>query len=626
MRRASSFSIWRLTGNSSNYGGFTVEAGTMVLEGTNTPHVRVGDTHDWSYAGIETSRVAVQSGATFRLSHHARLRGDVDVADGGAFVLNQTVNEASESISGSLRQDMADLGLAAMEGNVSLTGAAAMVVDADSPVATTLVGNISGGTSASFTKTGSGTFVVDGQVSTPIGTVQAGGLVVKDGTNFLSSWSRWSIGEAGFLGVEGISGDSLLACISTSSSGVLALSTDQKTQLATEYHTFLYTGALGTVNYGEQGTSLTLAANSNGEWLLGGGGGTLNVHFRLTGENDLVVGNEYSSGTVHLTNTQNDFSGDIYIKGTGNILTYVDGALGSARVALSYGNTLAVNDAAQVDILKAGAMGVLAATKSQDLDFRGLNVSLGAVGNLVYTGALSVDDKYMLGGSGDLVLDTELNAAAEMEIDGQGTTGSSVTFARKNAYEGSVQAGGGLHLEEVNGSGNVAIYAGHAEALGAVASQNLQKDATLHTDGHTTLVAQNLSAESGIQIRNTGEDASLLQLRVTKGTETHIADDLLARIITLGAGESETLFSGVDALTLIDGTTSFTLNPGELGAGDGVLAETYFSNLSGADYLLTFADNGSGEGAVAITVVPEPAGATLSLLALAALASRQSRK
>ncbi|MBQ8445320.1 MAG: autotransporter-associated beta strand repeat-containing protein, partial [Opitutales bacterium] len=579
---------WTLTGNSSNVGGFTVEAGTMKLEGAKTPHVNFSDANDWRYASIETSKVSVQSGATFQLSHHALLKGDVDVATGGNFVMNQTVNAASESVSGSLRQDMAKLGITSLIGNVSLSGNATMTVNTTSPVATTIQGNISGDTSSStFTKTGSGLFVVNGQVTVGTGTVEAGGIVVKDKENFTGTWT---IRDAGYLGVEGMNGDAMRSHISADSTGVLALGADQTTAIADlGNYTNLYIGALGTwtkaVEYGVAGTTDTLSANSDGKWLLGGGGGTLNVNFRLTGESDLIIGNDYSSGTVHLTNTANDFSGDIYIEGTGNMLTYVDGALGVARVALTYGNTLGLNNAEQLSILKDGAQGILALTKSQDLDLSGKTTALGAYGELTYAGTLSVSDKYRFGGSGNLTLDTTLSGATEMELDGQGNSGSSVTFARENAFTGTIVAGGGLYLDEANSAGDISIHVAHAGALASVSAITMQKGASLDTDGRESLIVRNLSAESGTTIKNSGNTATLLQLDVSEGKSVTVADGVLLNannnasisIVKTGAG---TLTMGANStwnggLTIMEGTVKASVT------GTGL--ESYSGGIGSAD-------------------------------------------
>ena len=297
----------------------------------------------------------------------------------------------------------------------------------------------------------------------------------------------------------------------------------------------LYIGAWGEVHYGT--ADVELAANDAGNWLLGGGTGTLIVDFKLAGNNDLIVGNEYSSGTVHLTNTANEIK-DIYIKGTGNMLTYDDvAALGGATVSLSYGNALALYNPSLLDVVNANSGGILALDSSVDVDMTGKKLALGALGDLTYTGTISLgeDDAYRFGGSGNLTVDTQLNAAGTMIIDGQGTTGSSVTLARANAFSGDIIVGAGMELASVNSQGDIALHVGHSSALASANSVTLQKGATFYMDGQDMIV-QNLSAQSGSAIINNADNAATLVLYVTEGTTTTIADGVLNNLSNTGLG------------------------------------------------------------------------------------------
>ena len=544
---------WKLTGNNSNVGGYTVEKGTLVLEGYNTPHVNMRDAHDWSYATLEGSDVTVKSGATFQLSHHALMTGDVIVEDGGSFVMNQAVNADSESIQGSLRQNMVGREITSLVGNVTLHGnTSTMTANVQSSAITKLEGSVSVADDYNWdvtpktqlVKDGNGILVVTGNVNVPGVQINAGGLVIESADR--TNWYYWSIGEQGFLAAKGVEHSDALVHITKDSAGVFALTKDQSSQLNLSRHTNLYIGAWGDVSYGAANTTETLTAY-NKKWLLGGGTGTLTLNFRLTGENDLIIGNDYSSGTVHLTNTQNDFSGEIIIKGSGNKLTFEQGALSAnAGVTLTYGNALSLYDASQLAIVRnamEGAQGVLALATSDALNMGSSLLSLGADGDFTYTGALSVDSTYRFGGSGNLTVDTALDGTKKMEIDGQGTTGSSVTFARENAFSGAIVAGAGLGLAEQNSTGDISIHVGHADALAAAASVQLQKGAVLHTDGNNITV-QNLSAAAGSSIRNDGATNSMLALSVTSGVETSIADGVLD-----GAG-IHLLKTGEGALTL----------------------------------------------------------------------------
>ena len=523
---------WKLTGNNTNVGGYTVQSGTLVLEGSNVHHVNGYDANDWNFASIEGSDVTVKNGAAFQLSHHAQLVGDVLVENGGSFILNQAVNADSESISGSAKIDMVGREITSLVGDVKLHGnSSAMTADVQSSAITKIDGNITvesydknAVSSAQFVKNGNGILTVTGNVSVPVGEINAGGLVI--GQANLENWVQWTIGEEGFLAAVGANHETLLDnYIDKSSSGVFALTYDQETALNLSDKQNLYIGAWGEVHYGSANAELD--ANADGNWLLGGGTGTLIVDFKLTGDKDLIVGNEFSSGTVHLTNTQNDIK-DIYIKGTGNKLTYEEGALGGATISLSYGNALGLYDVAMLDVVNKQSTGVLALESSADLDMTGRTLSLGALGDLTYQGTISLgaNDSYRFGGCGNLTVDTELAASGKMLIDGQGTYGSSVTLARENAFSGDIVVGSGLELESANSQGDIALHVGNASALAAANSISLQKGACLYTDGQS-LIVQNLSAQRDSSMVNNGSSNSTMVLYVTEGTTTAIADGVL---------------------------------------------------------------------------------------------------
>ena len=523
---------WKLTGNNTNVGGYTVQSGTLVLEGSNVHHVNGYDANDWNFASIEGSDVTVKNGAAFLLSHHAQLVGDVLVENGGSFVMNQAVNADSESISGSAKIDMVGREITSLVGDVKLHGnSSSMTADVQSSAITKIDGNITveaydknAVSSAQFVKNGNGILTVTGNVSVPVGEINAGGLVI--GQANLENWVQWTIGEEGFLAAVGANHETLLDnYIDKSSSGVFALTYDQTTALNLSDMQNLYIGAWGEVHYGS--ADAELSANNDGNWLLGGGTGTLIVDFKLTGNNNLIVGNEVSGGTVHLTNTQNDIK-DIYINGMGNKLTYEDGALGGATISLSYGNALGLYDASMLDVVNKQSSGVLALASSADLDMTGRMLSLGALGDFTYQGTISLgeNEAYRFGGCGNLTVDTELAASGKMLIDGQGTSGSSVTLARENAFAGDIVVGSGLELESANSQGDIALHVGNSSALAAANSINLQKGAGLYTDGQS-LIAQNLSAQRGSSIVNNGSSNSTVVLYVTEGTTTAIADGVL---------------------------------------------------------------------------------------------------
>ncbi|MBR5888126.1 MAG: autotransporter-associated beta strand repeat-containing protein [Akkermansia sp.] len=524
---------WKLTGNSTNVGGYTVQSGTMVLEGSNVHHVNGRDTNDWNYASIDGSDVTVKNGATFQLSHHAQLVGDVHVENGGSFIMNQAVNADSESISGSAKINMVGRELTSLVGDVKLHGnSSTMTADVQSSAITKIEGNITVADydwdsipTLQLVKNGNGILTVTGNVGVPMVQINAGGLVIEQ-ANALD-WYQWTIGKDGFLAAIGVNHSVALDYyIADSSNGVFALTYDQESALNLSDKQGLYIGAWGEVHYGA--ANATLSANNDGNWLLGGGTGTLIVDFKLTGSNDLIIGNENSSGTVRLTNTHNDIK-DIYIKGTGNKLVYDNvEALGGATISLSYGNAVALRDASLLEVINPSADGVLALTSSVDLDMTGRVLSIGALGDFVYQGTLTLGEgeAYRFGGSGNLTVDTELAGSNMMYIDGQGTSGSSVTLAREKAFDGDIKVGAGLNLASANSQGDIALHVGHSSALAAANSVDLQKGASLYTDGQS-LIVQNLSAKSGSSMVNNGTTNSTIVLYVTEGTTTSIANGVL---------------------------------------------------------------------------------------------------
>ncbi len=98
-----------------------------------------------------------------------------------------------------------------------------------------------------------------------------------------------------------------------------------------------------------------------------------------------------------------------------------------------------------------------------------------------------------------------------------------------------------------------------------------------------------------------------------------LSDDMYTYLSGLELGERLTLFTGVDSL-ILDGAT--------YSEGTEVAAALYFTalpELTHPENSLVLSYSGGPDGTITLAVVPEPATATLSLLALAALAARRRR-
>ena len=179
-----------------------------------------------------------------------------------------------------------------------------------------------------------------------------------------------------------------------------------------------------------------------------------------------------------------------------------------------------------------------------------------------------------------------------------------------------LQAATGLNLSELTLAQDktVGLYTG-ADATTAEANVTVSKLAEFGKDARLNA---NLTLASGSTLRVAKGGLSMgstltLNEGLTLGTAT------LERVHALSVGESTTLFTGVDGLTL--GNTSYSVITEE----DNILAAPYFSNLSSNNYVLTYTgtDNGTLNITMMSMTVPEPTTATLSLLALAGLAARR---
>ncbi len=435
--------------------GMEVRSGTVILVGTNTEHAlgsqgawnssaRYSSDEDWHYADAQMN-VSVANGATFELGSHARLTGDVTVASGGTYIMREGVKHRMEFIEGGyVKEDTnAIRDFFGHKGNVSLDRDASLQISFSEGTDSRLVynGNISGAGNV-WVDTGSGILQLGGNNSfSGTKNFTSGGLHADSNAALGdTTTNKWVIEEKAWLASDGFTDASqILTHIDSSSSGVLALSRDVEGEIDLSGHTSLIIGAAEdcSVRYGTQNETLTAI---NNRWVLGGGGGNLDVAFRLTGQNDLVLGNAYGKGNVHLSNSSNDFSGDVLFVGAVT-LTYDEGALGNAMLNLSYGNR-ALLTASDLSKVKSGSQGVVLVDRmlGADVDFRAnAELSLGASEDVTYTGNIVVSEgnPYRFGGGdGCLTVASALESGHDMVIDGQGCTGGSVVLTNAQNFSG----------------------------------------------------------------------------------------------------------------------------------------------------------------------------------------------
>lgn len=427
---------------------FTVKQGSVVLQGINTVHgrqrlgKRIVNDFDWHYADAKMD-VVVENDAVFTLGSHARLKGDVTVKDGGAFTMTEYTTHREEYLEGGVVMDdtykyREYFGL---HGNLNLVGEDSMFyvqftpqhhyqdTDSESLYKYRIYG--SGGM---MVNTAGGSLRLTNVNNDFSGLkILEGGTLVASAKEALgdTSQQQWEIQDRGILIVENTGISEILPMVDKASTGVLALTQNVEEAVNLSNHQQLIIGAVGKIQFGEENTQTELKANEAHEWHLGGGGGELYVNYRL---NDaagvLVLGNQYTTGKVFLTNTQNNFR-LITLMG-GVTLDYTNqGALGNAQLSLKYGNRI-LGTTKLIGQLTEDSDGVVLLDKidkDATLNLSGhKDLSLSAEGRKVFSGTITLDaddDTYNLGGGGGhLTLDTVLTDGPGKEkrnvlVDGQ---------------------------------------------------------------------------------------------------------------------------------------------------------------------------------------------------------------
>lgn len=469
--------------------GFTVESGSVTLSGTQTVHgmgsvdgrnaARLERDNDWHYAD-SAMNVAVQGG-TFTLGSHARLEGDVTVVNGGTFVMNEAVQHQMEYVEGGSRLENTDkyAAFVGLKGNVTLNGGAMRVEFSEGTDATTTYNGKISGNGALTVATGNGTIHLAGDNSAFSGTrtVKNGTVSFADTKAMGDASHIWLVQENGVL-VMPDSDD--FSVIDTASTGVIALSRDTAVQALSTLDIGAAAGK--EVHYGAADTALESA---DGKWVLGGGGGNLVVDFRLEGENQLVLGNGHSTGTVTLTNTANSFTGGVVLNQGIRLNCADNAALGGSKLRIDYGALADVHG--DTSILDAASQGAALVDSSPRTDWNLTNtpnLSLAADGAVYFSGALTVANgaDYHLGGAGGtLTMATALGGAHGLVVDGQGSTGGKVVLARATTLTGDVTVQG--YDANRASAGDITLSFTAAHALDSAASVTVRNNAVIDLNG-----------------------------------------------------------------------------------------------------------------------------------------------
>lgn len=516
--------------------GLEVKQGKVVLSGINTihgassnmpeSHTRYTHEDDWHYADASMN-VVVKDDATFELGSHARLTGDVTVESGGTYVMREGVRHAQEYVEGSLVLEDTSKYAAfyGHKGNTSLAEGATMkvVYSAGTTANNTYAGNITGAGNVEIAL-GSPDMVFtlgdEKTTSTFSGTKKliSGNLVAARNEALGDvTTNKWVVGKDSWLASHGFTNevaDEIMGYIDGSSTGTLALSNDLTTQLDMSGHGSLYLGAeeAKTVQYGELGTSATLNA-VDGAWRLGGGGGTLVVNYVLSGENSLLLGSsENSRGTVHLTNTKNSFTGSIVFNSEGVILTYVDGALGKASVALDYANSMELLKAQDILQLSGDSdgMALVDAVADSALTLSNhANLALGAGKDSTLTGTITVAENqaYRFGtqNGASLTVESALAAGHDVVVDAQGSSGGKVVLAGMETLSGNLTVQGN---KTSGAAGDITLELDGDMALERAAT--VQNGGAIDVAGHTLTSKGELNGNGTLTDSSTAKSGSLV--------------------------------------------------------------------------------------------------------------------
>lgn len=542
--------------------GFEVTSGTVELAGTNTLHGmgsatgrntdRYFNAADWHYAD-SAMNVEVAENATFILGSHARLTGNVTVESGGKLIIKEGTQNRYEYIEGgyALEDTESDFytPFYGLKGDITLNNGAFLEFRYGEDVTThnTYSGSISGSGSMLIDLGTNGAVLTlggDNRQFAPEKIQAVSGGIIAEGTKALGTGSHMlHLQDKAWLGVKGAAAAEILPYITADSAGVLALTQNEEQQLGLGDFARLIIGALeGTsIEYGTFGTAETLTSRDNC-WQLGGGGGELVVNFALkNGDGTLVLGNEYTTGSVTLTNTDNSFKEIVF---AGKVtLNYTNAsALGGATIDLGYTNRI-MGSEHLMSLLPETADGVMLMDNMANLnvDMRGHTaLNLGSVGHTVYTGHITLADKadYRFGGiSGTLEMTQKLSGAHNLIVDGQTFSGGILALQTPVSLTGEVTVMGydAEKTAQTAWGGNITLRLDAEDALTSAAAVTLKDGGILDISGLNQTV-HNLNTEDGSLITDTapGHLGALTVVQNSDGSLGGVTD--VSRLIKTGSG------------------------------------------------------------------------------------------
>lgn len=368
--------------------------------------------------------------------------------------------------------------------------------------------------------------------------------------------------------------------------------------------------------------------------------------------------NAADSGTGNLTLSGNAPTGQSSIfnlnggdfEGTINVVQSNDNSDSNVALNLDHitanQNAATQNTAARDAVINLEAQNgsVALGIAADEVTVRGISGNTGDRGSILSgaqasgTGAFSGD-----GTTRTLIVDT-----AGGDYSTSATLGDKLNITKKGEGRQTFASAAPEAIEKVTIEGGSLAFAALAEL--SITDLVISSGAELHVGSTVQTAAEGANVFSGVRVTNsatleggstlnggldltstqtltvnrTGEGPITLEggLILPAGGGITLSGDILGALASLGTGKSLELFTGVTSLTL--GSDTYQLGS-ELAATAATDLTNYFNitNVEAGSYMLGY----TGGGAVYIqSNIPEPATATLSLLALAALAARRRRK
>lgn len=472
---------------------------------------------------------------------------------------------------------------------------------------------------------GSGWDMIDYNVSGKVITVDGGTLDFGSTRQTMGSWGLTLKNGASVTGAGGSYGASYVAALDLNQNFTIKVESGKNT-IASNVRM-------------REGNARTLTFNVSDEASV-----KMTGRIHADGDDALGIITKEGSGSVEIAsrvtaNTLNSRNGELVLSHTAaeNVVGMLDGSQdgsSTGTVRLAQGAALKVTGAIwgrsnSAIVLEEGAT----LTNVQDgvMVTNHLSVNEARLVNNSNNGEYAVDNSNFELVNGYLKNDSSTsrtlrNKLTNSVIDNANKGGAILTVDNAaNTLSGVVASGGdmavlnqgalSLDILDVAGGKTVGLYTG-ADTASEKAAATVSGTAAFGTGAVLNTACLTLADGATLEMRGLEAGAVTLSGALTFGTGLQMGEFLLASVGALDYGETLNLFTGLSGVNLpvaVDTESSR------------VLASSVFSNVQSdtlyVDYRVI--DN---VGTLLVSNVPEPATATLSLMALAALAARRRRK